>query len=127
MARRKKRTVKRRSSKRSKMEDTPTGLYLVAIVGIVAVFGLVVMVMNVGGSSMALSDDLTGQAWGGWRPQIYANEDPDDEDADADEDDDKDVPKGGETPTTPTTGDPPTGPIDPDPDTNVPRGGGPMT
>lgn len=42
--------------------DINTGLYLVAIVGIVAVIGLVVLVMNSGSSSLDLSSDLSGDA-----------------------------------------------------------------
>lgn len=61
-----------------KHEETPTGLYLVAIVGIVAVFGLVVLVMGNGGSNSVEDvayDDLTGQVWvksaGVWNPGGY--------------------------------------------------------
>jgi hypothetical protein len=43
--------------------DVNTGLYLVAMVGIVAVIGLIVLVMNNGGSSFELStEDLSGDA-----------------------------------------------------------------
>ena len=85
MARRKK-MVKRKSYKKSKKEDTPTGLYLVAIVGIVAVFGLVVLVMNAGGGATMAYDDLTGQAYygGGFKGFssgiVYGDDDDDDDD-----------------------------------------------
>lgn len=48
-------------------KETPTGLYLVAIVSIVAVIGLIVMVLNYGGASAGLllsDEDLAGQASG---------------------------------------------------------------
>ena len=51
--------------------DVSTGLYLVAMVGIVAVIGLVVLVMSSGGSSMSLgTEDITGQAIGGHSQQL---------------------------------------------------------
>jgi hypothetical protein len=46
----------------TKHHDVSTGLYLVAMVGIVAVIGLVVLVMNSGSSATYDYDDLTGQA-----------------------------------------------------------------
>jgi hypothetical protein len=49
----------------TKKHEINTGLYLVAMIGIVAVIGLVVLVMNSGGSSMTYSsdyEDLVGEA-----------------------------------------------------------------
>ena len=45
--------------------DVSTGLYLVAMVGIVAVIGLVVLVMNSGSSATYSygTEDLAGQGW----------------------------------------------------------------
>ncbi len=47
----------------AKHQDVSTGLYLVAMVGIVAVIGLVVLVMNSGSSATYDYDDLTGQGY----------------------------------------------------------------
>jgi hypothetical protein len=49
----------------TKHHDVSTGLYLVAMVGIVAVIGLVVLVMNSGSSATYDYDDLTGQGYAG--------------------------------------------------------------
>lgn len=46
----------------AKHHDVSTGLYLVAMVGIVAVIGLVVLVMNSGSSTTYGYEDLAGQA-----------------------------------------------------------------
>ena len=50
-----------------------TGLYLTAVVGVVAIVALAMMVMNNDGRQLASFDtDLAGQAWGGNEPAIYA-------------------------------------------------------
>ena len=74
----------------AKYDETPIGLYLVSIVGIVAVFGLVVLVMDTGSSSTQSYDDLTGQAYdSSWWHRILTDEDDtsdgDEEEGDTDE------------------------------------------
>ena|SRR3989338_77441 len=44
-------------------QEQKTNLYLLAIVGIVAVVGVVVLVLNAGSGGVYVSDDLSGEAF----------------------------------------------------------------
>ena len=53
----------RKTKTHTQHHDVSTGLYLVAMVGIVAVIGMVVLVMNSGSSATYDYDDLAGQGY----------------------------------------------------------------
>ena len=86
MAKKRRKAAKKSAKKESpsKKSDSSSGLYLTAIVGMVAVVAVVIMILN-GGSgevasfdeSLALSEDLTGMApWGNTRGGYYDPEKP---------------------------------------------------